>query len=309
MWKWVRGGGSTECTRRGRRLEARCTTSYWGYPEKVFDMLDIVFLIWRWQNKVLRSSTDTREDKHSALRDVQKILWDPFSSRASDRPHKPLQISAGISLCHDVAEDSGLWKTKIKTKHNNETLSFKVFSLTLFALQSILSACGATRTLCGRRSIYRSVGRASVRLNCKQVPSRDWLTQQRLHIPDRLIHPLRERPRAGSSTAAWWIPNKSDRNRKKSFESRWRKRGCRWLEWSLLQHILSRPAKNNKKRPPSPPLLSPPFLPLSLLLISKAIRREGESTRKQQPFVHGCFCMRESPVFCLWDNIVLPLRL
>lgn len=33
--------------------------------------------------------------------------------------------------------------------------------------------CGATRTLCGRQSIYRSVGRVTLRLNCKQVPSRD----------------------------------------------------------------------------------------------------------------------------------------
>lgn len=47
--------------------------------------------------------------------------------------------------------------TKIKTKDNNETLCLKVFQRTLFALRSILSACGATRALCGCPSIYRSV--------------------------------------------------------------------------------------------------------------------------------------------------------
>lgn len=53
---------------------------------------------------------------------------------------------------------------------------FKVWSFVLFGLQSILSACGATRTLCGHRSIHRSVGRATIRLNCKQVSFRehDW---------------------------------------------------------------------------------------------------------------------------------------
>lgn len=306
MWKWVRGGGSTECTRRGRWLEARCTTSYWGYPEKVFDMLDIVFLIWRWQNKVLRSSADTRVDKHSALRDVQKILWDPFSSRASDRPHKPLQISAGISLCHDVAEDSGLWKTKIKTKHNNETLSFKVFSLTLFALQSILSACGATRTLCGRRSIYRSVGRVSVRLNCKQVPSRDWLTQQRCTSPT-VWFILCEK---GREQAPQQLRDESPINPTGTEKKLWislkeARMQVAGVEFTAT-HTFQTSEKQQEKTPVS---LPPPLLPPSLLLISKAIHREGESTRKQQPFVHGCFCMRESPVFCLWDNIVLPLRL
>lgn len=38
----------------------------------------------------------------------------------------------------------GAPKSKIKTKHNKETLSFEAFSFTLFGLQSILSACGAT---------------------------------------------------------------------------------------------------------------------------------------------------------------------
>lgn len=72
-------------------------------------------------------------------------------------------------------------------------------------------------------------------------------------------------------------------------------------------HTFQTSEKQQEKTPVSLP--PPPLLPPSLLLISKAIHREGESTRKQQPFVHGCFCMRESPVFCLWDNIVLPLRL
>lgn len=43
----------------------------------------------------------------------------------------------------------------------------------LFGFQSILSVCGATRTLCGRPSIYRSVGRVTLGLNCKQVTSKD----------------------------------------------------------------------------------------------------------------------------------------
>lgn len=44
------------------------------------------------------------------------------------------------SLIHEVTQD----RRKIKTKHNKETLSFEAFSFTLFGLQSIPSACGAT---------------------------------------------------------------------------------------------------------------------------------------------------------------------
>lgn len=98
-------------------------------------------------------------------------------------------MSPGLEICEN----------QNKAKDNNETLSLKVWRLTLFGLQSILSLRGATRTLCGRRGIYRSAGRAAVRLNCKQVPSRDHGRPSTAH-PERSDSSSLKGP--NSSTAA-----------------------------------------------------------------------------------------------------------
>lgn len=142
-------------------------------------------------------------------------------------------------------------KTNVKTKDKNETLPFKVFSLTLFALQSILSVSGATWTLCGRQRLYRLAGRITVRLNCKQVLSRDWGSWSAAHpVQYRLIYPLQKNQKSecklndSCTLNTPTPPSKSTMT--KSTESH-QKGGCRWLDWSLLQHIVSREPKTTQK--------------------------------------------------------------
>lgn len=98
-----------------------------------------------------------------------------------------------------------------------------------------------------RVSIDRRGG-FTLRLSCKQGHP-ETMADPAPHIPKYLIHPFK-RPRANFSAAACWIPDQ------KLWIVLW-KRGCRWLEWSLVQYILSRQAKQSTHTHTS-------LLPLSL---------------------------------------------
>lgn len=159
-------------------------------------------------------------------------------------------------------------------------------------LYSECACCNPNPLRPSRVSIDRRGG-FTLRLSCKQGPSRD-------HGWPSTAHPQ----------IIWFIPSKGQEQTSQQLHAEspinlpdqklwivlW-KRGCRWLEWSLVQYILSRQAKQNTH---THTLFSPSSFPC----FSKAICREEESTRKRRPFVPGYFCIREESAFCLWDNSV-----
>lgn len=140
-------------------------------------------------------------------------------------------------------------------------------------------------TLCGRQSIYRSAGRATLRLNCKQDPSRDygWPGSAHLQPPNSSF----SKKRRESMQAAWQLHHQAAINppRLIGFESRrgsedaggWRNVYCN----AYFQND-----QNNKTH--SLPFFTSPV---------GNVLGGGEGTRKRQPFVQAYFSMRGRPWF------------
>lgn len=190
------------------------------------------------------------EDNVSKRGHETKTFSLPFRDNVRPRAldtgnHSKSRKESDTSLAVTIAN------AKIKTKDNNETLYFKVSSVLcllycLFWVRVVQHEPSAAV----RVSIDQWSGDTG-RLECKQVESSGVRTRHCTSKPS-----LFKRAERGlsSTTAAWWIPNKSSAGQKLWF--RHRKWGCRWLEWSLLQRILSERQKQQDSltAPPSPSL-------------------------------------------------------
>ena len=231
-----------------------------------------------------------------------EILWDPSSKTKSSR--EMCQITANQQRNLPALPGVGTSanpKFKQRTTMKSYPWWYCVFAL--FGLQPILSVCGATRTLCGRQGIYRSVGRAAtVRLNCKQVLLRE------SEADPRTAHPKASdsSPSNGQEQTPQQLHDESPINppRPKLWISL-RKPGCRWLERSLLQHILSRQPKQQEGCPPP----SLPLLPPSFTSNFKEDLQGGRKHSEAAAFCPRVLLHEGEPVFCLRENTVSPLRL
>lgn len=128
------------------------------------------------------------------------------------------------------------------------------------------------------------------------------------HIPDHLIHPSSKRPRADSSTAAPSSPNKSAAAAEKLLDPTAEVVMQVAAGRFIANCILLRQPKQQERTPTphNPPSHSLPFPPL---LISKAICREGRRPSEARAFCSRALLHEGEAVFCLRDNMVLPLRL
>lgn len=149
-WMQAKCSCNAEWATRGRWLETSCTTS--PYLEKVlFVILTCTFKI-----KHLGSAKACRGMNRNTVRCA---LW-KINQEIARREYEFKKNEAGRG------------KKNLGTK-TMKRYPWRLPASRLFGFQSILSVCGATRTLCGRLSIYRSVGRVTLGLNCKQVTSKD----------------------------------------------------------------------------------------------------------------------------------------
>lgn len=153
MGRWMQAKCccNAEWATRGRWLATSYTTSC--YLEKVlFVILSRTFKI-----KHLGSAKTCRGMNRNTVRCALCKTNQEISCR-------------GYDLKKKWRGKKNLEKKNIKTM---KRYPWRLPASRLFGFQSILSVCGATRTLCGRLSIYRSVGRVTLGLNCKQVTSKD----------------------------------------------------------------------------------------------------------------------------------------